>query len=66
MQNLDLDLRCPQCHLPLIPAKAMNGGESEFWMECPKCNVYVNTYTPQDHQYEFHVDAHKYTGNFGG
>lgn len=37
-------------------------------MECsnPKCNTYLNTYIPQAHQFEFHKDAHRFTGNFGG
>lgn len=62
MQNF----RCPQCGLQLEPAVAINGSPSEFWLTCPKCNVYVNTYIPQAHQYAFHEDAHTYCGNFGG
>lgn len=37
-------------------------------MECtnPKCNVYVNTYIPQEHQEALHKDEHVILGNFGG
>ena len=60
--------RCPRCGSPWKPTIAMNGGPSEFWKECsnPSCNSYLNTYVPQQHQYEFHKDAHTFVGNFGG
>lgn len=59
---------CPRCGSKWIPAKAMNGGPSEFWKECsnPACNTYLNTYVPQSHQYAFHKDPHTFVGNFGG
>ena len=57
---------CPRCHASTKPATAMNGGESEFWLECTKCNAYINTYIPQPHQSAVHEDAHMYIGNFGG
>ena len=44
----------------------MNGGESEFWYNCTRCNTYVNTYIPQKHQAAVHEDTHTYIGNFGG
>jgi phage terminase large subunit len=47
-------------------AIALNEGESEFWLECIRCNTFVNTYKPQAHQEAFHRDAHKFKGNFGG
>ena len=60
--------RCPRCGSHWIRATAINGGPSEFWMECsnPSCNTYLNTYVPQAHQFAFHEDAHTFTGNFGG
>ena len=58
--------RCPRCHSLTKPAKAFNGGDSEFWMECSKCNTFINTYIPQAHQESVHVDTHRFTGNFGG
>lgn len=47
---------------------SMLGTVSEFWRECsnPKCNTYLNTYIPQAHQFAFHCDSHRFTGNFGG
>ena len=60
--------RCPRCGSGWQETKAMNGGPSEFWLECtnPSCNTYLNTYTPQAHQAAFHKDPHRFTGNFGG
>ena len=60
--------RCPRCNSVWAEAKAINGGPSEFWLECtnPSCNTYHNTYTPQHHQQSFHKDPHRFTGNFGG
>lgn len=60
--------KCPRCGAQWKPTIAMNGGPSEFWMECsnPACNSYLNTYVPQAHQFAFHRDSHTFTGNFGG
>ena len=60
--------RCPRCGSPWKPAKAINEGPSEFWVECtnPSCNTYLNKYVPQAHQFAFHTDSHTFTGNFGG
>lgn len=48
-------------------AKAISYSEvpSEFWLECTKCNTFVNTYIPQPHQLAVHLDPHLYIGNFG-
>lgn len=58
--------RCPRCGAPTARAKAYNGADSEFWLECTQCNTFINTYIPQPHQFEFHKDPHRYTANFGG
>lgn len=58
--------RCPRCGSLTKKAIAINEGESEFWLECTRCNTYINTYIPQPHQYAVHDDAHTYIGNFGG
>lgn len=63
MQNPTL---CPRCKATLQRATAIAGTPSEFWLECPKCNTYVNTYKPQPHQRAVHADPHLYIGNFGG
>lgn len=57
---------CPRCHAQTKPAEAINGGESEFWLECTRCNAYINTYIPQPHQAAIHEDPHMYIGSFGG
>lgn len=59
---------CPRCGTPLQQARSFNGTPSEFWKECtnPHCNTYVNTYIPQEHQFAFHEDSHRFKGNFGG
>ena len=58
--------RCPRCHSLTQPATSFSGNESEFWKECLKCNTFINTYIPQEHQAAFHEDAHRFVGNFGG
>lgn len=60
--------KCPRCGSDWRVTKAISGAPSEFWRECsnPKCNAYLNTYIPQEHQSEFHKDNHRFTGNFGG
>ena len=59
---------CPRCGSIWQTTKSFCGAPSEFWKECsnPKCNTFLNTYIPQAHQFEFHIDAHRITGNFGG
>lgn len=57
---------CPRCGATLKRTIAINDEESQFWLECPRCNTYVNTYVPQPHQLDVHEDAHKFIGNFGG
>lgn len=56
---------CPTCQAPLVKAIAINGGESEYWYECTRCNTFVNSYIPQPHQVSIHTDSHRYVGNFG-
>lgn len=57
---------CPRCGAPTIPSKTYQGTDSEFWLECTKCNTYINTYIPQDHQAQTHKDSHTFIGSFGG
>lgn len=63
-----LDVKCPTCGLAMLPAKNIDGTDSTFWLKCcsPKCNTYVDTYIPQEHQEFIHKDTHKYLGVFGG
>lgn len=62
------NLMCPTCGQQMIPAKNLDGTDSTFWTKCisPKCNTYVDTYIPQEHQEYIHSDPHKYVGVFGG
>lgn len=57
--------RCPRCGSPMHTATSYSETPSDFWLECDKCNTFVNTYIPQPHQYSVHKDAHLYIGNFG-
>jgi phage terminase large subunit len=57
---------CPRCGAPTEPCKSFSGAESEFWLECTKCNTFINTYIPMPHQMAVHEDPHRYVGNFGG
>lgn len=56
---------CPRCGSPTKPAIAYSGQPSENWLECVKCNTFINTYIPQPHQEAVHADPHTYIGNFG-
>ena len=57
---------CPRCGTQMEPSKTLSGSFSRFWVECPKCNTYHNTFRPQPHQQLFHTDPHRFKGNFGG
>lgn len=57
---------CPRCGASTRPTRAFSGAVSEFWLECSRCNTYINTYIPQEHQEAVHRDSHRYVGNFGG
>jgi hypothetical protein len=57
---------CPRCGSPLVQATSFSGTPSTFWLECSKCNTFVNTYMPLPHQEAIHKDVHKLIGNFGG
>jgi phage terminase large subunit len=57
--------KCPRCQAKLSRATAYSGAKSQFWYECTKCNTFVYTYIPQDHQFQLHKDPHRYVGNFG-
>ncbi len=58
--------RCPRCGAATEASQTLSGDFSQFWRECTKCNTYINTYIPQDHQQLFHEDPHRFKGNFGG
>ena len=57
---------CPRCRKPLIPAKAVSGTESTFFLECPSCGTLINTFKPLPHQAEFMSHPAKYKMTAGG
>lgn len=57
--------RCPRCQSEMHTAVSYAEAPSEFWLECDKCNTFINTYIPQPHQMAVHEDPHLYIGNFG-
>lgn len=58
--------KCPRCQAKTERSESFAGSNSEFWLECTRCNTFINTYVPQEHQFQLHADDHKYVGNFGG
>ena len=58
--------KCPRCNSNTKSAIAFSGNYSEFWLECVRCNTFINTYIPQEHQEAVHEDHHRFVGNFGG
>lgn len=57
--------KCPRCGNSMHQAISYSETPSEFWLECDRCNTYINTYIPQPHQAAVHRDSHLYIGNFG-
>ena len=57
---------CPRCGSATEKATAMNGGESTNWVKCTRCNTYINTWIPMEHQAAVLEDPHTYVGSFGG
>lgn len=58
--------KCPRCSAELVKATALNGGESTFWLKCSRCNTFINTFIPQEHQRGVLEDSHTFIGSFGG
>lgn len=58
--------KCPQCGSPTERCESISGSTSKFWLRCPHCNTYIDTYIPQPHQAQLHADPTRYKGNFGG
>ena len=56
---------CPRCHAPTQTTTSISGVPSEYFLECTRCNVYINTYIPQRHQEAVHRDPARTIGNFG-
>lgn len=58
-------INCPRCSSQLIPAISQSNEPSTFFLECPHCNTFVNTWQPQPQQYHFLQDSSRFKGNFG-
>ena len=66
--NLSNITHCPRCRKPLVAAKAIGGGESTSFKECPACGTLINTYRPTEYQAAFLRSRHRYklcAGGFG-
>lgn len=59
-------LRCPECGSNMHPSLNLNGGDSEFWMQCENCPTYIDTYIPMPHQAIMHEDPARYVEVAGG
>ena len=66
LDHIDKLTICPRCRKPLVPARAMNGSESTFFLECPDCGTLINTFKPLPHQAEFLAHPAKYKMTAGG
>ena len=66
LTHLDKLRECPRCRKPLVPALAINGGESTFFLECPACGTLINTFKPLPHQAAFLSNPNKYKMIAGG
>ena len=66
--NLSNITHCPRCRKPLVAAKAIGGGASTSFKECPACGTLINTYRPTTYQAAFLRSRHRYklcAGGFG-
>lgn len=66
LSHIDRLTVCPRCRKPLTTAKAINGSESTFFLECPACGTLINTFKPLPHQAEFMSHPAKYKMTAGG
>ena len=57
---------CPRCRSQMVKTTAMNGGQSQFWYECTRCNTYFNSFKPMEHQEAVLKDDHTFILNSGG
>jgi len=64
--NLSNITHCPRCRKPLVAAKAIGGGESTSFKECPACGTLINTYRPTTYQAAFLRSRHRYKLCAGG
>lgn len=58
-------MTCPRCLSILSPAISHSNELSPYFLECPHCNTFVNSWQPQPQQFLFLSDPHRFKGNFG-
>jgi uncharacterized C2H2 Zn-finger protein len=66
--NLSTITNCPRCSKPLVRAMAIDGSQSESFLECPECGTLVNKFKPTKYQaiYLRRTERYKMTaGGFG-
>ena len=59
---------CPRCSTLLTSAIAINGSESQSFLECPSCGTLINTFKPIKYQEEYAQRSELYlmlAGGFG-
>lgn len=66
LAHIDKATRCPRCNKQLVKAIAINGAESESWLECRDCGTLINTYKPLPHQAEFLCNPARFKMTAGG
>lgn len=66
LAHIDRAKTCPRCNKNLVKATAINGSESESWLECRECGTLVNTYKPLPHQAEFLRNPARFKMTAGG
>lgn len=58
---------CPNCGYGIMKASDQKDDDGNcIYMSCSECDTHQLMYIPMEHQNEFHSDAHKYKGFFGG
>lgn len=63
MQKPYVNQPCTRCNFGEFKETHNTG---DWWLVCNECNALLFCYMPMDHQYDFHLDNHKYKAFFGG
>lgn len=63
MQKPFMKQTCERCSMGYYIETAETG---DWWLQCVDCGALKFCYVPMDHQYDFHLDGHKYKMFAGG